>query len=46
MDGKYGFDGINAGVDYNYNFKTKKPTLSFSINVDITAFYWVNFHCQ
>ncbi|KAF2955713.1 hypothetical protein [Marinitoga sp. 38H-ov] len=43
LDGKYGFDGIKANIDYNYNLKTKKSKMSFSLNFDLTAFYWINF---
>lgn len=42
LDGKYGFDGINGNIDYNYNLKIKKSNFSFSINFDFTAFYWAN----
>lgn len=43
LDGKYGFDGVNGSIDYSYNLKEKKSKFEFSLNLDFTAFYWVNF---
>ncbi|WGS65634.1 TolB family protein [Marinitoga aeolica] len=43
LDGKYSLDGINGSIDYNYNLKTKKSNLKFSLNMDLTALYWINF---
>lgn len=41
-DGKYRFDGIVAGADFQYNFGEEKFNYLLYIQFDISAFYWLN----
>jgi hypothetical protein len=41
-DGKYRFDGIVAGADFQYNFGEEAFSYLLYIQFDISAFYWLN----